>query len=327
MNKRKKIISVVLPSFNDDPIILPYYKAITDKLESQMKYDFELIYVDDGSHDGSPATLQALSESDPRVTYIELFRNYGQQRALFAGLAASKGDYVITLDGDFQYGPEVILQLVEAMSDKYDLASGIRIKRQDPPFERATSYIGNHLIQKIFHSDIKDFGSVKCFSRILVDKITSYRHCFSDVYPAALSLHPSTIEIPVEHRERPVGTSHWNLWMRLNIYLNLYATYSDSRMHLSLALGILTTLLGIFAIGAWSAYSLVGSVGIYFLPIFMLCLLVFFTGIIMSYTAIIIHYLLRIYLQNSFTAPFTIRKVVKDGKEVDPEKVQGCAGC
>ena len=142
----KPIISVVIPSYNDCSIIRPYYEAITSYLEQQQDYDYELIYVDDGSSDGSQRTLTEIANSDDKVIYIELMRNYGQQRALFAGLSESNGDFVVTLDGDFQYDPEVITQLANALGNTYELASGIRKGRQDKKLDMMVSRLGNAAI-------------------------------------------------------------------------------------------------------------------------------------------------------------------------------------
>ncbi|KGF71697.1 hypothetical protein DO97_16095 [Neosynechococcus sphagnicola sy1] len=232
MSRSQPLISVVIPSYNDEPIIRPFYDAIVQTLGSQLDYGFELIYVDDGSVDPSPHTLSQLAKEDQRVTFIELCRNYGQQRALFAGLSVAKGDYVVTIDGDYQYPPEVILQLVQAMGHQYEMASGIRTHRRDNWCDILASKLGNLIIRKILAVNLQDFGSVKAFSRPLVDRILALRHYFSDVYPIALSLHPTFVEVKVLHKQRPSGRSHWNLWMRLKLYLYFYIGYSDDHFQI-----------------------------------------------------------------------------------------------
>ena len=233
----RPIISVVVPSFNDRDIIMPFYEAIRRTLKSADRFDYEIVYVDDGSSDGSQDILASLAEQDPKVIYVELFRNFGQQKALFAGLSVSKGDYVVTLDGDYQYDPDVILSLVSAMGTTYDMASGIRIGRKGSCFEKWSSSLGNMFIRKILGISIQDFGSVKAFSRSLVDRILALKHFYSDVYPTALSLSPSLVEIPVNHKERFSGRSHWNFGMRFRIYLDLYIAYGNDEFRLPFQLG------------------------------------------------------------------------------------------
>jgi glycosyltransferase involved in cell wall biosynthesis len=306
----RPIISVVVPSFNDKDIIVPFYEAIKRLLESDDRFGYEIVYVDDGSSDGSQQTLASLAEQDPRVVYVELYRNFGQQKALFAGLSVSKGDYVVTLDGDYQYDPDVILSLVSAMGTTYDMASGIRIRRKGSFFEKWSSAMGNAIIQKILGITIQDFGSVKAFSRPLVERILSLKHFYSDVYPTALSLGPSLVEIPVAHRERPSGTSHWDIWMRFRIYLDLYIAYGNNEFRLPFQLGSLIAAAGVallVILFAWKAFLTHEAT---YMQIGMLCGLLTMTGLSFSFWALVMSFLVRIYKQNMWGEPYLVRRMV-----------------
>lgn len=314
MDKRthKPLISVVLPSYNDEPIILPYYEAITEAFARKNIASYELIYVDDGSKDASQATLAGIAERDPRVTFIELFRNFGQQRALFAGLKESRGQYVITLDGDYQYEPEVIFELMEAMGDDADLASGIRKKRMDNWLETVTSRIGNIIIQKALGVSVEDFGSVKMFSRSLVAEIVMREHYFSDVYPTALALCPKITQIPVAHRPRPVGVSHWNIWMRFKVYLDLYISYGDDHFFGMFRFGVLNIigsglfwvaiLLYKFTLGHQA--TVVELTGVSFLW--------FMFGVFAASWSLTMSFLVRVYKQNTTKNSFVVKRVVRN---------------
>lgn len=304
------LITVVLPSYNDRPIIDPYYRAITAHLADRPDYDYELIYVDDGSSDGSPEELCRLATSDAKVTYIELYRNFGQQRALFAGLEASRGDFVVTLDGDYQYEPEVITQLVAAMGATYDLASGIRIGRQDTFSERVSSQIGNQLINKALGVEIKDFGSVKAFSRTLVDKILSQRHHFSDVYPSAFSLHPKMVEVEVAHKDRPYGTSHWNIWMRFKVYMDLYINYGDDQFYGVFKFGVFNIIGSVIFALLLLIYKAVLTHQASVVEILGIALLWCLMGVSFAIWSITMSYIVRIYKQNIHEGPIVIRQQI-----------------
>ncbi|MBI2994961.1 MAG: glycosyltransferase family 2 protein [Gammaproteobacteria bacterium] len=311
----KLLISVVLPSYNDEPIIRPFYQAILKVLEGQSRYDFELIYVDDGSTDGSQTTLAEIASSNARVTYIELFRNFGQQRALFAGLSHARGDVVITLDGDFQYEPQVILQLADAFAESgCDVVSGVRDNRQDSWFGRLSSWIGNQMIRRILNVNLKDFGSVKAYSRQLVDRILGMRHYYSDVYPAAFSMRPTIREIDVKHLRRPHGVSHWDIWMRIKLYIDLYISYSDSQFNMVFKAGVVLTLFagaGLVFVVLYKA--LLGHQASYF-EIVSTAYQVGFTGALLAGWALLMSFVTRIYKQNMLEEPFAVRQIVKGGE-------------
>jgi undecaprenyl-phosphate 4-deoxy-4-formamido-L-arabinose transferase len=318
MNSGKPLISVVIPSYNDEPIIRPFYKAIADTLSSQKAYDYELIYVDDGSSDGSQETLASLAEEDGRITYLELFRNFGQQRALFAGLSASKGDFVVTLDGDYQYKPEVIFQLVSAMGNEYDMASGIRTNRMDSWRVKLFSKIGNKLIRHILGVSIQDFGSVKAFSRSLVNKILNMKHYFSDVYPSALALQPTFIEVPVLHNPRPIGRSHWNVWKRFRLYVDLYVGYGDDQLQIPFRFGFLCSLGGLFFGICAVIYKSVFGHSASFVELGAWAFTALMLGMFFMAWSMTMSFLIRIYKQNIWGEPYVIRRVLESRKDSKP---------
>ncbi|MEJ2718566.1 MAG: glycosyltransferase family 2 protein [Deltaproteobacteria bacterium] len=319
MTRSKPLISVVVPSYNDKPIIMPFYEAIRKVLDSTDQFDYEIIYVDDGSSDGSQETLAAIAEQDPRVTYIELFRNFGQQRALFAGMSKSKGDYVVTLDGDYQYDPEAILQLVSAMGGQYDMASGIRVKRTGSFLEKWSSRLGNYIIRRILGIAIQDFGSVKAFSRTLVSKILNLRHSYSDVYPTALSLHPSLVEVLVDHKERYHGRSHWNIWMRFRIYLDLYIAYGNDEFSLPFRFGALVTVSGIGLLFFSFAYKTFLGHEATYAQLGIMSILWTLIGVFFAFWSLVMSFLVRIYKQNAWGEPYLIRRIVAKGGDVSDE--------
>lgn len=305
----KKLISVVLPSFNDRPIIQPYFEAITATMDGQDRYDYELIYIDDGSSDGSQEELRALAEAHPQVTYIELMRNYGQQRALFAGLTRARGDYVITLDGDYQYEPEVILQLVDAMGTEYDLASGIRNQRKDHLADILASRIGNALISNILKIKLQDFGSVKAFSRRVTDRVLGMKHYYSDVLPSALSLHPSCVEVRVDHRERLFGKSHWNIWMRLRLYVDLYVAYKDDQFQIPFQAGTMLSIFGAAGGVSLLLYKTILSHQMTYVEIGFAAFMVVALGFLVMAWSLTMSFLTKVYKQNVFSEPYVIREV------------------
>lgn len=303
-----RLISVIIPSFNDRSIIRPFYNAIISTLSAQTEFNYELIYVDDGSVDGSQAELAALAESDPQVVFIELFRNFGQQRALFAGLARARGEVVVCIDGDYQYEPEVILTLARALGDGYDMASGVRIGRVEGAASRFASAVGNRLICRAMGVVIRDFGSVKAFSRELVDQILAMEHCFSDVYPAAIFLRPAMVEVEVAHRKRFAGVSHWTFWMRLKLYLDLYCAYGDENFSGTFRAGALSC---VFSGVVFIVFCLIKAIWFYqatYLQIAAIAFSIFFFGLVVMGWSLLMSVAIKIFRQSIFKQPYIVRK-------------------
>jgi glycosyltransferase involved in cell wall biosynthesis len=309
---RKEKITVVLPSYNDREIILPFFEAIQATLLACEDFEFEMIYVDDGSRDCSQEVLTDLALKHDGVVYVELFTNFGQQRALFEGLRRSTGDYVVTLDGDYQYEPIVILQLVRALRDgNYDLASGIRSARKDTISEKLTSKIGNYLIRNVIGLNLKDFGSVKAFSRSLVDAVIGTEHYYSNVYPVAVSLTSNIFEVPVEHKERPIGRSHWNLWDRVKLYLDLFLTHGNNQFDPLLQFGLCVSGLGFFSGGMMVSWKLFLGHESTYAVLMVISFMITLMGISIFMCGLILTLLLKVYNQNTFAAPAHVRHFIE----------------
>ena len=307
-----KLLSIVIPSFNDAPIVRPFHEAIVAELGKQGRWNWEIIYVDDGSSDNSPEILTEIAASDRRITALLLLHNFGQQRALFAGLDHARGDVVVIIDGDYQYEPSTILRLADAIGAGTDMASGIRENRRDPRSDRLFSAMGNRLLNLILEMQISDYGSAKAFSKELVGRIRRMRHHFSDVLPAALSLRPRIAEVVVTHRPRPSGKSHWNLWMRILLLLDTYVLYGHSRLNSGLKLGALLMLVA-------PALAVVGLVGPG--PWFVWFGAAIYTGTVACVLiawSILMRLVMRLYRQNVSSEPYIVRARIGGAPPTDP---------
>lgn len=139
-------ISIVLPLYNEEENVIELHDRISNALDS-IQLTCEIIYVNDGSMDGTWGKLEEISRSDDRVVAISFSRNYGQTAAMQAGFEAAKGDVIITTDGDLQNDPSDIPLLLEKLSEGYDIVSGWRVNRQDKVVSRKIpSKIANWLI-------------------------------------------------------------------------------------------------------------------------------------------------------------------------------------
>ena len=165
MDSNNPKISIVVPLLNEQDNIGPLYEQITQSLTD--KYDYETIFVDDGSSDNSFNILSELQKADNRVRVIRFRKNFGQTPALAAGFAHARGDIVVAIDADLQNDPADIPAMVEKLDEGFDVVSGWRKKRHDNAITRLIpSKIANWLIAKITRVKLHDFGcTLKVYRR------------------------------------------------------------------------------------------------------------------------------------------------------------------
>lgn len=296
MNKASSL-SVIIASYNDKDIIQSHFSALLKVLGSQSQYDWEIIYVDDGSTDGSVEVLKSLVSANPNVTLIELARNFGQQKAFFAGIKLSRGDIVITLDGDYQYEPRCLIDLADKVKGGFDLVSGIRTQRHDPLWPRLSSRIGRFFVQRVLRYPVKDFGSVKAYSRFLADKIVRYDNYCIMPHGTAFALTNRIAEVEVMHRPRPVGRSKWTFTKRLHMYFDLFLAYSSYETSSLIKCGGFSILLGVSTLTVLLYLFLVHHIFLFHTFTAVTALWLTGGGFALLFGSFLLSFLLRIYRQ------------------------------
>jgi glycosyltransferase involved in cell wall biosynthesis len=208
------LLSVVIPAYDEEPNVEACYRELVDVLVS-LGPPFEVIFVDDGSTDGTFARLTGLVRADGRVRALRLLKNAGQTAALAAGFRAARGDIVITLDADLQNDPRDIPTLLGALAG-CDAVWGWRVDRRDPWTKRVASRTANAVRQRFTRDGVHDTGCpLKVFRRAALDRLTLYRgmHRF---LAALLQMEGFRVrEVPVHHRPRHAGRSKYGNWRRM----------------------------------------------------------------------------------------------------------------
>src|SRR4051812_28050260 len=178
-------ISVFLPVYNEEPNLRPLHEKLNQALQ-QLGRSAEIIYVDDGSSDGSLNVLREIAAADQRVRVIAFRRNYGQTPAMAAGIHAAKGHVLIPMDADMQNDPADIGRLLDKLDEGYDVVSGWRRNRQDTLITRKIpSKMANWLISKIGGVPLHDYGcSLKAYRRESLEDVQLYgeMHRFIPIY-------------------------------------------------------------------------------------------------------------------------------------------------
>jgi len=207
-------LTVVIPAYNEEANVDPCYRELVGVLEDQ-GHAFEVVFVDDGSTDGTADVLRRLTRADPRVRILRFRRNAGQTAALDAGFRAARGAIVVTMDADLQNDPHDIPKLLAALSSQ-DAVCGWRVDRHDPWSKRIASRVANTVRDRFTRDGVHDTGcTLKAFRREAVQRLHLYRgmHRF---LPALLQMEGLRVtEVPVSHRPRRAGVSKYGNWRRL----------------------------------------------------------------------------------------------------------------
>jgi len=244
-------VSVVVPLFNEQDNLTALHEQITQALAD--KYNYEIVFVDDGSTDNSFNILSRLHQADVRVCVIRFRKNFGQTAALSAGFAHARGKIIIAIDADLQNDPTDIPKMIAQLDEGYDVVSGWRKKRHDNAITRLIpSRIANWLIARITGVKLHDFGcTLKAYRReVLVEtKLYGEMHRF---IPALASWNGARItEMVVNHRPRPTGVTKYGLGRTLKVVLDLITvkflgSFSTKPIYIFGGLGALSALGAVF---------------------------------------------------------------------------------
>jgi dolichol-phosphate mannosyltransferase len=222
-------LSVVIPAKNESESLPELVAEIVTALrplkerEGPRLSGFEIIVVDDGSTDETPSVLRRLCEHYPELRPLRLARNVGQSAATAAGFRFASGDWVATLDADLQNDPADLVVLWDALPG-HDAALGWRVKREDVWSKRIISMYANRVRNLVLGQSIRDTGcSVRIFARDAALQLPMFRGCHRFFGPLLLREGCSIVQRPVNHRPRPHGVSHYNLWNRsIRVVVDLF---------------------------------------------------------------------------------------------------------
>ena len=247
-------VAVVIPVYNEEENLPALMQRLMPVMLGLGK-SFEIIFIDDGSHDQSLQILKEFTKNF-QVRIVELTKNYGQHAAIMAGFSITQADIIITMDADLQNPPEEIINLVKVMEEgNYDVVGTIRKGRKDSFFRILPSKIINIVARKITGVSMRDWGCMlRCYRLPVVQRMIQC-HEHATFIPALATVFAKRVtEIEVEHEERHGGRSNYPLRKLINLQFDLVASFSDLPMKLIMYGGILMSLLGV-CFGAFLAVA------------------------------------------------------------------------
>ncbi len=281
--KNKKKISIVLPAFNEVESIPELYKKTT-KVMKKNNYNYEIIFVDDGSNDGSLKILEKLHKRDRKVKVISFEHNFGKAAALQEGFNIASGNYIITMDSDLQDDPEEIPYFVE-MLKRYDFVNGCKIKKwKGKKMFSFLSWFYNFLSARITGVRVRDFNCpFKGYRARIAKKLNLYGSLHRYI-PALVAWQDCKIcEIKVSNLPRKYGKTKYSVWKMRGIFdlitVKFLTRFSAKPLHLFGSLGFLSSFIGgiicLFLLIRWIiGYSLANN-----MPLLLLGILLLVVGI------------------------------------------------
>ena len=316
MGKVKKV-SIVIPVFNEEENVPILYERLKEVLDS-LPYEYEIIFVNDGSTDGTGKVLEEIAKKDKKVKVVEFARNFGQTPAMVAGMDYATGDVIITMDGDLQNDPKDIPRLLEKIEEGYDVVSGWRKNRKDAAVSRKLpSKIANWLIGKLTGVKIHDYGcTLKAYRSDVIKRVRLYGelHRFIPALASTVTSVDRIIEIPVEHHPRVYGKSKYGISRTFKVISDLFFIWFMKRflqkpIHFFGLLGIVLFLLGALPFTYLVILKLTGhSIGNR--PLLIISVMFILAGIQMFTTGLVSEMLMRIYFESQDKKPYVVRRVI-----------------
>ena len=245
------LLSVIVPCFNEEAVVPETHARLRQAIDAIEAIDFELVYVDDGSQDGTLALLRDIQRNDGDVRVIALSRNFGHQLAVSAGLAEARGDAVVVIDADLQDPPSVIVEMIERWRDGVDVAYGVRSERSgETVFKRWSAKAFYRLIAKISDIDIPlDTGDFRLMDRKVVDAVLAMPE--RDRLLRGMVAWAGFRQEPVYyHRDaRYAGETKYPLRRMLRLAVDGMVSFSVLPLRLATWLGFLAAALSVLGIG------------------------------------------------------------------------------
>ncbi|HVS39688.1 MAG TPA: glycosyltransferase family 2 protein [Gemmataceae bacterium] len=322
-------LSVVIPIKDERDNLRPLHERLRAALEplrtqnpwdkpggSPALDDYEILFIDDGSIDGSFAVLEELAAADPRVKVVKMRRNFGQTPALRAGIDWSRGDVLVTMDGDLQNDPADIPMLLAKLAEGNDAVFGLRKDRQDHALIRkAPSFLGNLLIRVVTGVRIKDMGcTLRAMRRDLAEALPLYGEMHRFI-PVLAQMHGAKVtQVDVRHHPRTAGKTKYNLTRTVRVILDLITvkflhSYLTRPMHVMGLAGLASMALGFVSLLAvvWMKYCTAHPMNMTGNPLLLLSALLALVGIQFVSMGLLGELLARTYFESQGKSAYVVR--------------------
>ncbi len=318
-------LSIVIPVYNEIESLPLLQDQIHQAIDTNPELSWEVIYVDDGSRDGSPEILEALALSDPEHTRAVLLRrNFGQTAAIAAGIDHAQGEVIVLMDADLQNDPADIPRMLEKIDQGYDVVSGWREERQDTFLTRVVpSHAANWLISTVTGVHLHDYGcTLKAYRQEVLTGFRLYGEMHRFIPAYANSVGARMIELPVQHHARKYGKTKYGLTRTLKVVLDLFTvkfliSYANKPIYLFGGTGIILIGISLATLLFLLIRRIFFSISVTESPFFSTSMMVFILGFQSILLGLIAELLVRTYHESQQKPTYTVRKLIAPPSELD----------
>lgn len=322
-----KLLSIVVPCYNEQEVLPLFYDKITEVMaEMKSKHselDYEVVFINDGSKDKTLEGLRKYARMDERIRYISFSRNFGKEAGMFAGLEASKGDYIVVMDADLQHPPELLPEMYRYVSSgEYDCAATRRVDRDGE--SKVRSWFARKFYQimnKISQTEIVDGAQdYRFMTRQMVDAILSMREYnrFSKGIFSWVGFRTKYIEI--KNVERAAGTTAWSFWGLFKYSLEGIVAFSTAPLAIASLLGIISCAIAVIMAIVTVIQKLAFGNPTSGYPT-IVCLILLFGGLQLFTTGILGQYLAKTYMECKNRPIYLVQETEKDLSKTDSESM------
>jgi glycosyltransferase involved in cell wall biosynthesis len=307
------LLSVVIPIYNEAESLAPLFEDVTDALLG-LEDPYEILFVDDGSTDASPAILRELAAKEDSIKVIHFRRNFGQTAAMMAGIDHASGSVIVVMDGDGQNDPADIPAMLGKLAEGYDVVSGWRRERHDGRLRVWLSRIANALISRISGVRLRDYGcSLKAYRREVIRSVRLYgeMHRFIPIYASWWGARVT--EIPVHHRPRLQGASNYGFERIVKVFLDLLVVqflgrYETKPMYVFGGFGLVSWGISLVSAGYAFYRKYFDATSFIETPLPLLSVVAFITGVLSMLMGLLAELLVRTYYESQQRRPYAIRQ-------------------
>ena len=308
-------VSIVIPVYEEEESLPHLYKSIKDVMD-KLKRKYEIVFVDDGSRDGTLKVLESYQKKDPTVVVVSFRRNFGQTAAMAAGFEYAQGDIIVTMDADLQNDPNDIPKLLEKIKG-HDVVSGWRKKRQDKFLSRRLpSMLANGLISKVTGVHLHDYGcTLKAYRKEVIKSVRLYGDMHRFIPAIASWVGASITEVETNHHPRKFGKSKYGISRTIRVVLDLITvkflqSFSTRPIHAFGPGGLLLGFIGFIIALYLSFEKIVLGQSIGGRPLLFLSVLLMILGVQLVIMGLLGEMLARIYHESQGKPIYTVKKVL-----------------
>lgn len=301
-------ISIVIPVYNEEESLHALFSPLYSVMKGTAR-SFEIVFINDGSKDGSFGILYDLHKAYPEVRVIDLNGNFGQHMAIMSGFEHVRGDKIITMDADMQNPPEAIPDILSKLDGGHDVVGTYRVGRRDPLFRKTASKIINKITNRIAHLGIRDYGCMmRGYDKRIIEIINASCEKTTFIPALAQKFAVNAVEIPITHKERERGVSKYGLIQLIRLNFDLMTSFSIAPLQIVTMAGMSISLFSFLLV----CYMLLRRlfIGPEVEGLFTLMAIQFFlTGITLMSLGITGEYVGRIYREVNKRPRYIVKKI------------------